>query len=205
MKTIKLLTSLLLGTMLFAGCGGDDDSDSESGNYFKINGKTYELKVGYLQNWGMDADYYDGYNVDLLLVSDGITFDAENEEFSGTGDGIYFEMYSSMSNQLPAGSYTYSSTEPNSTSTFDYGEYYVDFNTSTYDYTSYGFFNSGTITVSKSGSTYEISFTCTSSEGQSCTGYFKGQLTVLNFELVGKANQPAKEMSLKFKPAFRDF
>ncbi|RKD92851.1 hypothetical protein [Mangrovibacterium diazotrophicum] len=195
MKTIKLFFIAMLATAMLAGCGDDDEGDSNPANYFKVDGKTYELKVGYLQNWGTDEGYYEGYNLDLVLVSDGFSFDMESYELTGIGDAVYFEMFTTESTGLDAGEYEYSSTEPYPTGSFDYGEYYVGFDIETEDYESYGYFTAGTVTVSKSGSTYQISFSCTTSTGKKVTGYFKGILTSLDYDLYGTANRAAKKIS----------
>ena len=174
MKTIKLFLGVLLAVAVFAGCGkNDNDEESDPMNYFKVDGKTYELKVGYLQNWGTDEGYYEGYNQDLVLVSDGFSFDMESYELTGIGDAVYFEMYTSQSDGLETGEYEYSSEEPYPTASFDYGEYYIGFNIETEDYESTGFFTSGTVTVSKSGSTYQISFSCTTSTGKNSNRLFQ--------------------------------
>ncbi|WP_163716811.1 hypothetical protein [Mangrovibacterium lignilyticum] len=193
----RFLLSLVLFVALFSGCGKDDDEKDTSNpsNYFKVDGKYYELKVGYLQNWGMDEGFYEGYNTDLVLVSDGFSLGGESLDLSGAGDALYFEMYSSQSDQLDVGDYVYSSSEPYPTGSFDYGEYYIGYDISTDEYDDAGFFTNGTVSVSKSGSTYEITVVCTTSTGKSVTGYFKGSLTVLDLDLFGMSKDVAVKTS----------
>jgi len=180
-----LIPVVVLVLCIFASCGkGDDDESTMPDNYFIVNGKTYELKMGYLQNYGTDPEFYEGYNLDLTLVSDGFTVDLANFDFTGTGDALYFEMFSSSADMLPAGDYTFDSSELPPVGAFDYGECLLNFNASTGESTSSSEITGGKVSVSKNGSIYEITINCTTASGKTITGYFKGALTFMDFDSV---------------------
>lgn len=145
-------------------------------NYFKVNNTTYELSNGILENYGTDAESYDGYNLDLSLITDGISVSA-SDVWSGSGKAIYFEMYTTSSTYLSSGEYDYdNTTSPSPTFSFDLSFYVLDLvfpGTGTPVQ-----IISGTVTVVKDGNTYDITLSDgENNSGDAITAHYKGTLT----------------------------
>ncbi len=168
--------------LVVASCKKDKDDDNVSANHFKYDGKEFKLTQGYLENYG---DWYsnNSFNIDLILLSDGFTVVEKDDwvEVSGKGHGIYFEMYSSKSNELVPGEYVFDedSFEPG---TFEYGDCVMNYDIAneTGDIVD---ITGGKLTVKKSGNVYEIVFECTTHNGKNLTGKYKGSLDYYNYDL----------------------
>lgn len=97
---------LFLGFAI-AGCKKDSSKDETTKNYVNVDGTEYEISKGFITNYGM---YNSAYNFDLVLVSSGLTileYMGMPDSVSGTGNEVYFEMYSSSSDKLAVGDYVY--------------------------------------------------------------------------------------------------
>lgn len=178
---VKHLLSLLLLIGLAISCGKNNEEETTPVNHFKVNDTYYALSTGYQEDWGTGS-YYDGYNIDLVLISDGISVDFDTYNATGKGHVLYFELFTAGENGIEAGEYVYADTEPYDTGTFDDGAYMINLDLSTEDAEKTGYFKSGTITVTKSGSVYEISIDGTDSSGNKITGYYKGSLILVDIE-----------------------
>lgn len=164
---------------LFVSCTTDEDSNTTGENKITVDGKSYDLSKGSLENYGMSYMDSSIYNFDVLLYS-GFTYDATNEEYNGTGNYIYFEMYSRSATELVAGNYTYNVTS-NGANTFDDGYFEINYNTSTETNEMGDELTSGTVNVKKTGSEYEISFDGTAESGKKVTAYYKGSLLYFDY------------------------
>jgi hypothetical protein len=181
MKLVKgLLILLLAAPILFVSCSDDDDDDDNGKtNEFTLDGTDYGLNSGIIENYGQWSDDED-YNFDVTLLGSGLTYDATEDEFTGTGSAIYFEMYSASMDDLQAGTYNYDADETGAGGTFDIGMIVIDYDSST-ELGTYNYCTAGTVVVAKSGSDYEFTITLTMN-GNTVTGYYKGALTELDFE-----------------------
>ncbi|HEY1194821.1 hypothetical protein [Flavobacterium sp.] len=165
-NSIKLL--VLVFITLLSSCSSDGESDENANvnqGYLKIGSQTVELSQGFLENYGIRGN---AYNIDFSLKSKSIS-DKED------GAVVYFEMFSSLQNNLAKGDYTYGG----------YSEALV------YTYTKWGQSllgkninaakggmsvsngvsirpTSGTFKVSENGQTYKVSFT-----GKGTASYYK--------------------------------
>ncbi len=188
MKTLIKLSVLLL-ILATTGCKKDKDDDKSPANYFTYDGTTYELSQGFLENYGQ-WELDEGFNLDVTMVSKGLTAvetGGELTTFSGTGDAVVFEMYSTSAGELVAGDYVYGedSFDPG---TFEFGALMIGF-TGPDQFGEGVYFTGGTVNVKKSGSQYEISFDCTAPSGKKATGYFKGNLKYYNYDLKKSEKQ----------------
>ena len=178
----KILTIILLSLIIFAGCK-KDSKESTFNNYIKYDGKTYDLDKGLIENWGQwDED--EAYNLDLYLISSGITLIESGDDWdiaSGKGHGIYFEMYASSSTQLDNGTYDYDAWGWEA-GTFDYGWVSINYDVALDDAEIDQDIEGGTVTINKSGDTYEITINCTDEDGKSVTGYYKGTLKYYDYD-----------------------
>jgi hypothetical protein len=167
-NVLKLFVAFIAIGLLTFGC----KKDTVKKNLLKVGDTEYEITAGSLKNYGNFGGT--SYNLDLRLFTDGVQY--SNGSHSGTGPLIYFEMYTTDGTGLDARDYVYDNlyTDDRGTFTGD-SEYYLDYGTG-----SGLFLNSGTVTVNKSGSVYEIEFTGTDQNGKVITAYFKGEIPIYN-------------------------
>lgn len=191
----KVLISVFLICILVFSCNKDEDNETPpQKSYFVFNGIEYVLSAGILENFGKDADTsdgwdYDGNNLDLSLVSNGIIITNSGDtmfDVSGAGQVMYFQMYTSNSSYLDNGEYNFDATSPFPVGTFDAGDFSInwDENNPNNDWIE---LSSGKLTVNRSGSTYEISINCTDQNGEIVTGYYKGALKYYDYESSQKS------------------
>ena len=126
----KLLISLLLLTVLIGSCKKDKDDNTPAPtptSYLNVNGVQYILTQGTLENYGQDdvpgdGWDFDGYNLDLALVSSGFTITSHGDtayEATGSGQVIYLEMFTSNGSFLDNGEYNLDTTQPSPIKSFD--------------------------------------------------------------------------------------
>jgi hypothetical protein len=185
---MKKIAFLLLGALivgiLFTGCKDDEEDDGPSGNYMKYGDTEYELSQGFLENYGKFVRE-PGYNLDLTFISSGFTVhesDGEIDSLSGTGHGIYFEMFTVNNNRLEIMTYQYDPDETEEAGTFDYADGVLDYNIEAEEGTMF-YIDQGTVTVSKNEGEYEISFDCRDEDGAAVTGYYKGTLKYYDYDV----------------------
>jgi hypothetical protein len=166
----KLVFCSILCSILLIGCKKDDDSGPS--NSLTYSGTKYELSKGYLENYG--ETWEDNvYNFDLTLCSSGIT--VTEDAHTGVGNFFYFEMYSSSATELTPGTYTFSSSDVETPSTFDMGLAGVNYDIAN-EIGTYLEFVGGTVVIEKTGSIYTITIDCALPSAAKVTGYYKGEL-----------------------------
>jgi hypothetical protein len=175
---MKIFTGILVLSSIIVSCKKDKDKDTVT-NYFKVGGTKYEVSFGTLENYGTDPGYYEGYNLDLYLITSGIDVDA-NGDWTGTGKALYFEMYSTNSAYLTSGEYTYdyiSDVPP--TFTFDESRYSTNWTETNENWV---YLLLGTVTVTRSGSTYTIDLTGgVDQNANAVTAHFSGPLEYFDY------------------------
>jgi hypothetical protein len=187
-KIFKPLIAILLLILFVAGC--KKDKKETVNNQFTYNGTEFILSQGFLENYGKSAAN-EGNNIDLSLLSSTFTIHEKNGEVdsvSGTGDALYFEIFTSLPDKLDIRDYTYDGTESYAAGTFDYGMIGMGFNMET-ELGSAFLITGGKVSVTSVGSDYEISINCTTSNGKTITGYYKGPLKYYNYDLKKKSVQ----------------
>jgi hypothetical protein len=114
MKIKRLLILASMALVGFSACTKDsDDDDSTTPQQFPqellIDGTRYELGEGFVLSYG-EAPFHQGTNLDLNVVTSGISvsFDASGFPDTATGSGyiFYLEMYSPDSTFISPGTYT---------------------------------------------------------------------------------------------------
>lgn len=178
MKT-KVIFFRVFVSLLFLSLWGCSKDTVDLQNQFTYDGSDYPLSVGILENYGSASNVH---YLDLTLYSSGISFNPVDEIAEGTGNVVYLEMYSSSSS-LATGTYTFDSGFTGSAGTFDMGMFGISLNMETFSGTVV-YISSGTVTVAKSGSTYEITINCKTSDNKTIGGYFKGSLTYYDYSIV---------------------
>lgn len=162
---------LVLGVLL-TGCGKDEDPVKNS---FTAAGTEYELSSGVIVSWE-ETSTKGVYSVDLVLLSKGIGINDMGMP-TGKGNALYFQMLSSTLTDLPDGTYFYGKRSDNSPKTYFQGDAMINYDSTTMGSQTDISITSGTVTIKKSGSEYEIYINCTGSNGKGVTGYYKGSLT----------------------------
>ncbi len=163
MKTVsKSLLALAVMGILTTACKKEEEEPQtppKDEGTLVVKGESYVLTQGILEDYGQDTSWHQGTNFDLTLFTDGLNYITQ----SGTGQLVYFEMFSSSNEDLAAGTYTYNQSLE--TGTFDIGEIYDvvdgmegDFLYSVID---------GSIDVSKTDDRYTISGSLTAVEANS--------------------------------------
>ncbi len=176
-----LAVVLAMALVITASCKKDDDDDNGQKNHLKYDGTEYNLGQGFLENYGLVDESI--YNLDLILLSSSITIyetQGEIDSASGSGAIIYFEMYTSSATVLEAGTYQYDESSMDAMS-FDYADFALDFDVETEE-GEWIEITAGTVTVSKDGNTYTITFDCTAEGGKKVTGSFKGTLKYYDWD-----------------------
>jgi hypothetical protein len=171
MKYNRILTVLFIcATVGFTSCTKDKEKD----NYFEYSGTIYHLVAGTMQYYGQLTDGA-GYNFDISLFSSGVTYDFNTADLGGTGNAVYFEMFSSSDSELPDGEYSFDVLATESPLTFDEGYFGININFDSHT-GAVIYITSGNVTVAKSGLSYELTFDCFAQDGEPVSGHFKGIL-----------------------------
>lgn len=185
-KTLLLMAAFVL-PVLFAACSKDDDDKK---NHFKYDGNTYEMTSGVMLNWGQW--WGEGYNFDLYLFSEGINYNGI-WDITGTGHGIFFELYSPNENELAAGTYNYDPEDEGDPFTFSWADFVIDYDIENETGTEIDIVG-GTVKVEKSGSTYTITIDATAQGGKPVTGYYKGTFTIEDMSDFDWKTEPVEKL-----------
>jgi len=187
MKTTisKILVFLFITSFIaFSSCTKDNDKDPA--NNLNYDNATYNL------TWGIIAkpvivkkSHALSFPFVIAMASSGLSWDAQEDDFIGSGHIVYFFAFSSSMTDLDNGTYNFS----NSGEAFTFGEggvmihWDIENETGLEDY-----INSGSFTLSKSGSTYSITINCGTEDQKTVTGFYKGPLTEISLDLAVMSN-----------------
>ncbi len=180
----RVLTFLFLGllslSVVFVSCKKDEETDDNTTpvvtNKMVFNGTTYALSNAYVFYYGKSNETPVSYNLDLVLSSSGFTYNEDSMDYVGTGDAIYFELFSNDSTKFTNGTYPMDTINAGFPFTFDYAEVLIGFNAST-GAGSYEDLVSGSLVVATSGSNYVFTFTGKSKTGKDVTLSYTGGIT----------------------------
>lgn len=168
MKNLKLFILLLSVSLATFSCGSDDDSAAE--NVLTFGDTEYQLKSGFITDYGEVEEGIYNFDVSILDIDIDITDLESGEGLEEVFTGIYFELFTDNSENLEEGIYAFGTDiEANS---YVYADIYMQ----TADDNSYYTINSGTFTVLNNGTTYEFEFEGTTEDDVAFSGYYKGTL-----------------------------
>lgn len=173
--------AVLIISLFVSGCKKDKNETVKT--YFNYNGTEYNLSQGFLENYGKYGAE-EGYNLDLSLLSSSFTLHYSNGEVdsvSGIGHALTFELFTTLPDKLDIRDYAYDATESGAAGTFDWGMVLMDYNTLTETGTSFEI-TGGKVSITSNGSEYEVTINCTTSDGKTITGYYKGALKYFNYD-----------------------
>jgi hypothetical protein len=185
----KLLV-LALSLIVFSAC--DDDEKIVTKGEFTVNDQTTKISSGLLvydTSPQEDANENTYYRNQLIFLGKGLTIVGSDGEYDLSGDGSLLELLVNNEDQvLQAGEYTWQSEENEQPFDLWSGELTLHVNSG--DEEVYQL-QSGTVTVTKSGSIHKITFSGTAylqfSEGRGLpplevTAEFEGKLKRLPFD-----------------------
>jgi hypothetical protein len=176
----NLLKILWIAPLLLIFNCGDDDDDSnnvtppQADNVLIVGDVSYDLEWGSLLNFG---EFEPGIiNIDLELWSTGLIVPESGcDPEEGEGQGLYFEMFTSNETSLDDGTYTYN-MDPALT-TWDYGDYNLNLDSNANNNEDLWVeLESGTVSIEKTGSNYNISWDLVDVNNVSITGIYSGSL-----------------------------
>ena len=174
--------------LLMFNCGDDDDDSNNinplADNVLIVGDVSYDLEWGSILNFGEFEEGSGIINLDLELWSTGIVEPESGCEAYGEGQGLYFEMFTSNETSLDDGTYTYDMDA--TLGTWDYGDYSL--NLSETNDNPWILLDSGSVTIDKTGSNYNISWDLVDGDGVSITGNFSGSLNYCDYS--GEDFQP---------------
>lgn len=186
---------MILSSMFLSSCKKDTpDPNPDPKNEFIVAGQSYALSKGYLIYWGINSDSL-SVDWDVLLVSDGVFYSADS--IGGTGQALYMDLNSASNTELSPGTYMFANQR--AVGTFVDASALIAYDFAADDGVEY-YLNTdvpgGPIVVKKSGLVYEIEADFNtnrdgSTANQPVTGYFKGQLNVLDFSMMRTAQKRA--------------
>jgi hypothetical protein len=185
---------LIVPFLFFYNCSDDDDNNPNphgGNNVLRVGNVEYDLDAGLIENYGAWDD--EMVNLDLSLFSSGINISNCSSGPSGSGQVLYFEMFTTNENYLDDGTYTYS-VNPE-LGTFDYADYALNWgqDMNEDDWIECG---SGSVSIERSGSNYTISWDLIDDNGIDITGNFSG---VLDYCDVSEDLQSSLSSKKRFK------
>ena len=175
----SIIALFALLPFFLSACSDDDDNGNGINNHFTYDGDTYSLHEGMKMYWG--SGWGNGYNWDIYLYSEGIEFDETEMDFTGSGHGIFLEIFSPIEEGVEDGTYTFDTNdEENSFSFGTWSSIIIDYDGEEDSGTELDIIG-GTVEISKSGNTYDISFDMTVEDDKTVTGNFSGPLPAIDF------------------------
>ncbi len=141
---------------------------------FTYDGNTYALAKTFIEDWGVNGDNQ-SRDYDLLVTSSSITYNSNSSSYSGIGDVVYLDLNSASTTEFIPGNFVWSSTRgPN---TIVDGAVGIGINTESFTGGTVEEFTAGTVTVTKEGDNYTVSFNCTTASGKEVSGSWTGIMT----------------------------
>ncbi|HYG19586.1 MAG TPA: hypothetical protein VD816_11690 [Ohtaekwangia sp.] len=165
-KKISRLFLCLGLAMAFVAC--KDDDDKKASNQFTFEGDKFVLQEAWYDiDEEFDEDENPVFEYEIYL-----------EGTDGTKvSGVWFDLFSSQDEDLPAGTYTFDGDYTQNNLTFNYaGGFFYD--TDTQEEEDFGSVTGGTVKVTKSGDKHTFTFDLTMEGGKKLAGSFSGELQI---------------------------
>jgi len=181
MKNLALIFIGLLMCITIISCKKDKESNDIPETYFEFNGKTYGLSKGFFIEYGESPN--NNYEFDIFMYSGMHIYDPDS--VVGSGNTIGFNIYSAKPN-IESGTYEYNE-EWDVTGTFDVGLFVLEWDENDPENQDWVYISDGNISIQNNNNVFDISFECTSTEGKSVKGRYRGTPDFFNMELKQKA------------------
>jgi hypothetical protein len=176
-----LFTFLVLAVMpiTFYSCGNDDvpDNPSFTANLFYA-GNRLSVSKAIIIHYDQHQGEVNSHNWDLWLVSEGITYNASTQLFSGQGELIYVDLNVGTSLAF-TGEYNFQTTTDRPSGSFSEVRYWqnYNFNTGTGTGTNVAGIE-GVVSIAPNGANYEIEINTFYPMGRILQGTFKGPVEI---------------------------
>lgn len=172
MKNKQLLFLFLTLSLFLFSCKKDGD---DRRNQFTLNGETYTLTQGFLTSFGDNGN--GSYDYDISLLSTSGSIDIVNEEITGIGNGLYFDLNTNSAGGITSGTYTFSSEREAFSMVAT--EAFVDYNFDTengQEVSGVG----GTVEINADGDQVSMDFEVVLQDGSTLKGTFDDKLIRTN-------------------------
>ena len=156
---------LLLLCVAAVSCG-EDDNITVGANVLNVDGTEMEMGEATFVDYGAMGS---GINCDVLICSEGMSYNVYNSQVTGRGVFVYFEFITSESMDLASGTYSFSASEQKP-GVFTGNSYYADTRSSDIKAAVKG----GRVKVSSSGDSYSLQFDCEYENGVKIAGHYQG-------------------------------
>lgn len=156
---------LLLLCVAAVSCG-EDDNITVGANVLNVDGTEMEMGEAMFVDYGAMGS---GINCDVLICSEGMSYNVYNSQVTGRGVFVYFEFITSESMDLASGTYSFSASEQKP-GVFTGNSYYADTRSSGIKAAVKG----GRVKVSSSGDSYSLQFDCEYENGVKIAGHYQG-------------------------------
>ena len=157
--------TLLLLCVAAVSCG-EDDNITVGANVLNVDGTEMEMGEATFVDYGAMGS---GINCDVLICSEGMSYNVYNSQVTGRGVFVYFEFITSESMDLASGTYSFSASEKKP-GVFTGNSYYADTRSSGIKAAVKG----GRVKVSSSGDSYSLQFDCEYENGVKIAGHYQG-------------------------------
>ena len=177
-KTFLFLTFFAVSALAFIGC---KKNDNEPVNYLQVGDTTIYLSDGNIVYYGASTET--AWNYDLEFVSSNIALSAGNygiPDYTGEGTRFCFELFSSSSDRLMDGDYTFIDWGTHVAGRYDACTYSFDYNF--YDTFTNHVVVEGTLSVKDAGNEFEIGFNGKDEQGKVVKMYYKGLLNYYDLQ-----------------------
>ncbi len=171
MKLASVIFSLVFFGGLATAFQACDDDEPQEKNELTVDGETFALTHGYL---GLYQDIHPVSGEPVYKWS----VNLESDELSSIWHWVRFNLNSKTGTTLATGTYSFDAQNSKDDLTFFFGEVVTNYDVSTGDGEQYEDFESGTVTVAKTGSKYTVIFDVTMSGGIKVKGSYTGSLQV---------------------------
>ena len=175
---------VLFAGLTLTGCKKDSD---EPTNLLTVGKTKVEIKNLALYRNDQVAT---GYSYYFELLEDGISFD-KTGYFEGGGSYLELRVVSSSNDGIASGDYVYDISGTFPVLTIYLAQHCLNWVESGSSNT-YVSITSGTLSVTRNNSNYEISFSGTDSEGKKVTAYYKGSSIFYDWMGTKSSSAPGK-------------
>lgn len=166
-----LLLGIAISAVVVVGCKKDDEVVSK----FSYELNDYILNQGSQINYGATAHSPATYEFEVILTGSGITWDDTENDITGKGSFVRFNLYSTKSDFIAGGSYVFDGFESQDSLTFNFSEVGIDFDFAI-DTISPMEIKTGIINVKKRSNLYEFDFELYTLEKKQIKGMYTGLL-----------------------------
>jgi len=185
MKRIYVFIPILalLAGLTLTGCSKESDDPTNQLSAGKTKSEIKNLAL-YLS-----SQYTNGYEYYFELVSDGISF-GKDGTFQGAGSYVEFMVVSSVNDGVASGDYVFDEAGTAPVFTYSGARHCMDWTKAGPNLRTN--ITSGTLSVTRDNSNYQISFSGLDSDGKKVTAYYNGSSLFYDWLNTKGSSSPAR-------------